>query len=305
MSRAQVLFRALRAATHRGTLPVLSEWREGQGLLASADPSWEEAGSFVEGLAAFHADLGAAKRFLMPGTPPGMLALDRNPAEIRTGAFLPFPLTYLHIPEALFLPQEEEGRGAHDLGVLLSQAHELPGGEVAQFAIRLARMRFDGTGSKPSDRWLWPCLFFWIDAPGPEAAHNVAVYPMGGYTVDVSQKSELQGFASGLFGLAFECLNMINHRAVRVADQPGRRALLPGSEPRKGERYAFSEIRLTDRVRREYAAEAAERARVRHMEHDVRSHLRRLRSGKVIQVRAHRRGDPALGSKVSQYKVGW
>lgn len=37
--------------------------------------------------------------------------------------------------------------------------------------------------------------------------------------------------------------------------------------------------------------------------HDVRSHLRRLRSGKVVRVAAHRRGNEKYGVRVHEYEV--
>lgn len=51
------------------------------------------------------------------------------------------------------------------------------------------------------------------------------------------------------------------------------------------------------------AGARARPAGVRMCQHDVRTHLRTLRSGRVVTVRGHTRGDPALGIRTHSYLV--
>lgn len=65
-------------------------------------------------------------------------------------------------------------------------------------------------------------------------------------------------------------------------------------------------IRLSARGRTQVETMRAEfeRGEARHRAlHDVRGHLRRLASGRVVQVRSHKRGDERLGLRLSSYEI--
>lgn len=83
---------------------------------------------------------------------------------------------------------------------------------------------------------------------------------------------------------------------------PGTFELLPWSEIRLFAPIGDDARRL-ERPAAAHAPAGGPGAGLRKAHHFCRSHMRSLKNGKIVPVRAHMRGDPALGTKRSWYSV--
>ena len=124
---------------------------------------------------------------------------------------------------------------------------------------------------------------------------------MNGSTISHEQ---IMGHIPGLARLLCAALAFINTpRAVEFVDQPGKTSTFIGGEIRPYPKRQLIVIR-PDGVRTvKRAAQQRNTPPTPKREHDVRSHLRHYKSGKVAVVRSHRRGDADLGTVRSEYIV--
>lgn len=98
-------------------------------------------------------------------------------------------------------------------------------------------------------------------------------------------------------------VNEINNaRPESFQHHPGRKILLPTTKLKNSTRIEHT--RLINIGKGGGGGGEATGEGTKHREHDVRGHWRHLKHGRVIWVRNHKRGDPALGTVDSEYLTG-